>query len=303
MPPSEDATFDICIIQPDGTGWQRLTSDEGNDHEPTWSLDGREIAFISNRSGRSEVYVMPANGGNQRRLTFVGGVRDELAWSPDGHFIAYTAEQDTPQVYKVDIRSLQVTQLTTVSRNFNPQWSPDNSTIAFVSDRDGNFEIYVMHADGTGQRNITNDPAYDENPAWVPDSAHLTFERARSNFNDKEIYTISTVEPNIQSTLTQNTADGLGPVWSPNGKYLAFVSDRPGSAPYAVFVASASQGQWIETRVANRNTLLRLTWSPDSSKIAFTSSDYIQGRPISQIWIANIDGSDLKQLIPIDVVQ
>ena len=57
----------------------------------------------------------------------------------------------------------------------DPAWSPDGRKLAFVSDRDGNSEVYVMNADGSGQRNLTRNPAYDADPAWSPDGRKLAF--------------------------------------------------------------------------------------------------------------------------------
>ena len=112
-----------------GGNQRRLTNHPNYDEAPSWSPDGRSIAFDSAREGvgEYEVYVMDANGENQSRLT------------------------RTPGVGK---------------NNLNPVWSPDGGSIVFASTRDGNPEIYVMDVDGSNQRRLTYHPDYDWSPDW-----------------------------------------------------------------------------------------------------------------------------------------
>src|SRR5262249_10326779 len=90
-----------------------VARDAYNDEDGQWSPDDREIAFISDRDGDREVYLMDANGRNVRRLTRMPGIKRAIAWSPDGKSIAFTNElSDTSQIYLVAVPSLAVTRLT-----------------------------------------------------------------------------------------------------------------------------------------------------------------------------------------------
>ena len=114
-------------MEADGGNQQRLTENLFDDWYPSWSPDGKRIAFSSDRQGdfgSFEIYVMDTDGGNQRRLT------------------------NDPQY------------------DGSPSWSPDGKRIIFVSERDGNYEIYVMDADGDNQRNLTKHGGEDFSPAW-----------------------------------------------------------------------------------------------------------------------------------------
>ncbi|MGH7597876.1 MAG: TolB family protein [bacterium] len=94
----------------------------------------------------------------------------------------------------------------------SPNWSPDGTQIAFISNRDGNFEIYTMNADGTSQTNRTNYPALDADPAWSPDGTKIVFETDRDGA--PEIYVMN-ADGSGQTNLSSNPAGEISPDWQP----------------------------------------------------------------------------------------
>jgi Tol biopolymer transport system component len=170
---------DIFLVNPDGTGRQRLTDNKAIDGSPTWSPDGKQIALFSDRDGNWEIYVMNADGSNVRRLTNHPGQDHSPAWSPDGKWIAFVSERDgNEEIYLTLAPHASAgvnpdgTNLRRLTRNkaedWFPAWSPDGKRIAFSSNRDGNHEIYVMDADGSDQKRLTNNNAEDWGPEWMP---------------------------------------------------------------------------------------------------------------------------------------
>lgn len=161
---------DIFVSSLDGSGRRNLTRHRGIDTSPTWSPTGRQIAFISDRSGSPQVWVMDADGSNVRRLVQEGGHCDSPDWSPDGRFILYSWQAPSQwkhDVYLLEIATNQIYQLTYGrGTSESPHWSPDGRHIAFQNTRTGTKQIYIMNVDGENLRMIT---AYGENesPSWA----------------------------------------------------------------------------------------------------------------------------------------
>ena len=167
----------------------------------------------------------------------------------------------------------------------HPAWSPDGTRIAFESARDGNEEIYVMNADGSGLARLTNNPAWDGGPAWSPDGARIAFSSNRDGVS--EIYVMNTDGTNV-ARLTSGPGDGW-PAWSPDGTKLAFESYRDGN--WEIYAMNAD-GSGV-TRLTNNPAVDGgPAWSPDGTRIAFQSNR--DGNP--QIYVMNADGSGVTRL-------
>ena len=137
--------------------------------------------------------------------------------------------------------------------------------IAFASDRTGNREVYVMNADGTGVRNLTNHLAQDGDPSWSPWHDRLAFASDRSGNSD--IYVMNSDGSGVVQ-LTYSPADQVHPVWSPNGAWLAYVSNEDGDWEIYVMGASGSSSVQLTQNAAWDSFP---AWSPDSWRIVFTS--------------------------------
>ena len=156
---------DIYVMDPDGKNQRRVTAHSAEDGHPSWSPDGRKIAFVSNRNeGYIQIWVIDVDGKNPMRLT--SGVWDQNPdWSPDGQMIAYQAyrkkalnvEERNYEVYVMDADGSNKRRLTHhLGFDGHPSWSPDSQQIAFSSSRDITMEIYVMDANGRNQKRITH---------------------------------------------------------------------------------------------------------------------------------------------------
>jgi sugar lactone lactonase YvrE len=152
----------------------RLTADSAfGEFEAAYSPDGSRIAFVSDRDGNAELYVVNADGSGDRRLTNTPTTEGSPSWTPDGTQLVYASNASGNfQVWIMPVDgSSEARQLTQEpASNFQPTVSPDGRLIAFSTDRDGNYEVYAMSLDGSGARNLTNTPRASETaPAWFPD--------------------------------------------------------------------------------------------------------------------------------------
>ena len=168
----------------------------------------------------------------------------------------------------------------------SPAWSPDGGRIAFESTRDGNWEIYVMNADGTGVVRLTDDDAWDRSPAWSPDGGRIAFGSDRDG--NQEIYVMNADGTGVVR-LTDNRASDYNPAWSPDGGRIAFGSDRDGN--WEIYVMNAD-GTGVVRLTNNTAVDYFPTWSPDGGRIAF-GSDRDGNR---EIYVMNADGTGVVRL-------
>jgi Tol biopolymer transport system component len=169
-----DGNQEIYVMNAaDGSNQTRLTNNDADDFDSTWSPDGTKIAFGSSRDGNGNIYIMnAADGSNQTRLTNSTAWDSLPKWSPDGTKIAFYSERDgNGNIYIMNAAdgSNQTRLTNSTADDLPPSWSPDGTKIAFGSSRDGNWEIYIMNAaDGSGQTRLTNNAADDSEPDWSP---------------------------------------------------------------------------------------------------------------------------------------
>ena len=153
--------------------------------------------------------------------------------------------------------------------------------IVFHSDRDGNNEIYLMKADGTGQQRRTTQPEADVGPAWSPDGQQIAFASFRAG--NAELFVMK-ADGTGAMNRTNSPANDQQPAWSPNGQQIAFVRDGD------IFVMNAD-GTGVPLQLTDDPTTdAQPTWSPDGLRIAFASSrDGSSVRP--EVYVMNADGS------------
>ncbi len=167
---SKDGNPDIYIVDLKGRIQKRLTKGPGINVSPTWSPDGKRLAFVSDRSGNPQIYVMDFRTMKASRITYKGNYNTDPKWSPRGDRIVYTGRVERRfQVLTIPPEGGDPVQLTYSGDNENPSWSPDGRQIVFSSSRIGpDKALFVMYANGRGQRMLLRHAKDSGTPDWGP---------------------------------------------------------------------------------------------------------------------------------------
>jgi len=256
----------------------QLTFEPSYEGDPAWSPDGSKIAFVSDRDGNREIYVMDANGSNQRRLASDASDDIEPDWSPDGSKIVFASgvgEEYNIWVVNADAqrRPPPLTWKTGAERD--PAWRYNDKIL--YHDPYDNGTIWVMNADGSSQTALST----GWHPCWSPDGTKIAYASNKAG-GGPEIHVMSSAGSGDQQ-LTSTWLIAAEPAWSPDGTRIVFsinqlditpdnwtcfpdlyVMDSNGSNPQRL-----TFDEW-EYDYFHWGELLRSpTWSPDGTKIAF----------------------------------
>jgi Tol biopolymer transport system component len=217
---------------------------------PTWSPDGRRVAFARFVDGSPDIFVADADGGRERRITADPAWDYEPAWSPDGSRIAFMtnrflSETDSGAVVATvapdgsDLRRLTSERIIAGS----PAWSPDGRWIAFsnvVGTTESRSVIWLMAADGSGERQVTSGP-YDRDPAIAQPRGgrlRIAYTSRDSPEGEADILQVrvrvrGSLRAGRPRPLVADRAEEIDPAWSPDGRHLAFARFSSSPVPWS----------------------------------------------------------------------
>ena len=186
---------------------------------PDWSPDGESIVFVSSRSGQSNIYKMNINGEEVQQLTNEGS-NGSPSWSPDGESIIFSSNRDHGIFLSVYVMTADGRRQRRLADGSSPAWSPDGKQIAYILDIAGSG-VYVMNAEGKNSRRLTPENTWSENPVWSPDGQWIAYETELENpwgnqNRDSNIYLISPAGGNPRQLTDHPARDGF-PAWVPAG--------------------------------------------------------------------------------------
>ncbi|NER09374.1 TolB protein [Muriicola jejuensis] len=234
------------------------------------------IAFVSNRDGNMEIYLMDGNGKNAKNISRHPDLDYSPSWMPDGSGImGYSNRDGNPELYLYDLKRDTAIRFTDhPAQDVLPSISPDGKEIVFMSDRNGKSRsVFKMKFDGSDLVALTDNDAYEESPAWSPDGTHILFTRQLRQEGDTtyaangEIFRMRS-DGSLVERITNKQGYDSGAAYSPDGKQIAFYG--PEGDTFEIFLMNADGS---DIRNITRDTLdcYSPAWSPDGKWIAYTA--------------------------------
>ena len=259
---------------------------------PSFSPQGDKIAYVTERQGTFDIYLMSAIDGQdlgrlvegERSSDFEGlfVLRPGITWSPDGKQIAFAAKsRNKNTLYTLDVRKKRVTKRFKFDLDglFEPTWSPDGKEIAIVGLKDGWSDVYVVNVEDESLRRMTRDPYDEKHLDWSPDgqwiaissdrpSADLAYDGSKDFiFGTYDVFVIRRDGSEIRR-VAESEANDSHPTWGPDSQTLAFVSDRTGVGNIYIAHVDGSQVYPVSNLLSGARYI---DWSADGKKLAFTT--------------------------------
>lgn len=261
------------------------------------NLSNPEIAFVTDRDGNSEIYIMDINGENLRNITRNDSLDFSPTWSYDGQNLYFYSKRDgNAEIYSIKTDGTDLNRLTNhFSPDVLPEISPDGNTIVFMSERDSlSRNVYVMDRDGSNVRPLTRNKFYEESPNWSITGQEIIFTRQLRDSNDTshaangEIHIMNSDGANVRR-LTNKAGYDSGAQFSPDGKRIAFYGSNHDN--WDLFIMN-SDGTNLYNLTNDTIECYSPDWSSDGQWLVYTAGS----KGNYNIWKINIKTKERIQL-------
>jgi tricorn protease len=296
---------------------RRLTrTSDVRESNPQWSPDGKRIAFVSDHSGREEIWVCDEHGNSLKRLTNSDTQKGAPVWAPDSQSLLYTASDRA--LHRFNLADNKDTVLTRgevigfgSTAISNPQWSPDGKWIAFTrSGRDLLPHVYVMPSGGGAEKRITDADAYsDSSPLWTPDGKALVYLAGMDSGNigqtgrsTAQIFVVSLTrqekepgEDNVDSEAEAASKErdrsrpGGGRMRPPDRQDNG--PSREARKPVEVKIDFDRISRRARQVTRSGDSIGAMAVAPDGKTLAFVTTGVEGGRPVQSIWSVSLENN------------
>lgn len=215
--------FSLEIADADGHNPHSLLVSPEPLMSPSWSPDGKKIAYVSFEKKRSQIYVIAIETGKRQLITSFPGINGAPAWSPDGKQLAVVLSKGgNPNIYLVDLNNGRMKQLTdSYGIDTEPSFAPDGKSLIFTSGRGGAPQIYQLFLDSGKQQRLTFDGNYNARPSFTADQKHIVMiHRNRRGFN----IGVFDLKRALLEEVTSSSMDE-SPSLAPNGRLILYATN------------------------------------------------------------------------------
>ncbi|MEE9167429.1 MAG: protein kinase [Candidatus Neomarinimicrobiota bacterium] len=288
----------------------KVTFGPGLEDEPTWSPDGKFVAYTTDERGNLDIVVLPLGGGKPIWVIDSNADDAQPSWSPDGGKLAFVSSRDhggrlsivlgqgslTPYINGKGgdiflVPALGGTPVKLVDNGYYPAWSPDGQDITFQSNRGGQWDLWLTPSEGGEPTQLTDDEDFDYQPSWSPDGKWIVY--GSGAFPSYDLHVIPSAGGQ-RIKITDENSLVVRPAWTPDGKHILFSSARTGIMNIwkVLFSPSAHETSVSPMRVTiGEGDDINVSAAADGSRITFATL-----RNTADIWELTLSSGELRQV-------